>query len=182
MRERQRAQPALARVETERDGRAERAPQEVAVGELDRLGGGRRAGGVDHDGGASQLVARRGEAMIRVVSARGERERLLDEHRRTSGDQFSLGRRQPEVDRYRDGSEQQAGMESLSEGEPRRQRDRDTLPGFCATGGQLGRACARAGEQLGVGDGAVARLQRHPSRAARQRHAAAIPRRSSPTG
>ncbi len=36
VRQRQRAQPALARVAAERHGRAERAPQEVAIGQLDR--------------------------------------------------------------------------------------------------------------------------------------------------
>ena len=53
-------------------------------------------------------------------------------------------------------------MERLREGEPRRQGDRDALPGPHAARGKLGRARARIGEQLRVGDGALWCLQRHP--------------------
>ena len=57
VRERQRAQPALGGVEAERDGRAQRAPQPVAVGQLDRLGRPARARGVHDDRGRVEVVA-----------------------------------------------------------------------------------------------------------------------------
>jgi hypothetical protein len=112
---------------------------------------------VDHHGCTLQIVARGGVA-IRAAAVRAQRERLLDEHGGTGGEALALGRRQPEIDRYRDGSEQQAGMERPGEGGPRRQRDRDAPPGTRAARDQLGRARACAGEQLGVGEGAIRRL------------------------
>ena len=57
VRERHHAQPALLGGSPEGHGRAEGAPQQVAVGELDLLRLGARAGGVHHQGGRVEVVA-----------------------------------------------------------------------------------------------------------------------------
>ena len=61
VRERQRAQPTLAPVETEGHGRAEGAPQQVRVAQLDRARRRARPGRVDHHGDRVEIVLDRAE-------------------------------------------------------------------------------------------------------------------------
>ena len=83
VRQGQRAQPALAGIEPERHRRAERAPQQVAVGQLDRPRGGARAGGVDHDRGRVQVVTRcQRSAAAGSPHARAAPRRAASSHRR----------------------------------------------------------------------------------------------------
>ena len=93
--ERQRAQPALARVQPERDGRAERAPQQVAVAQLHGLRRGGRARGVDHNGRGVEIVRAPGDTAGR---RRALAERLIDQHRGTGHDLRALGGGQAQVD------------------------------------------------------------------------------------
>ena len=132
MRQRQRAQPALARVEAERDGRAERAPQQVAVRQLDGLGRGAGARRVDHDGRRIEVVSQRraafaARAVQRVRAV--QRQRLVDHQCRALDDVRALGCRQAQVHGHGDCAEQHARVQRVGEVKTSRQRDRHALTG-----------------------------------------------------
>ncbi len=82
----------------------------------------------------------------------------------------ALGRSQPQVHRYGDGAEQQAGVERLGERQTRGQGDRDALSAERAARAQLACAETRRGVQLGVGPAPVRGVERDPRRVARTRH------------
>ena len=85
---------------------------------------------MDHDGDGVEIV--RAERRRDSPSACAPSERLLDEDAAPAVIALALGRGQAQVDRHRDGAEQQAGVQRLGEGQARRQRDRDALPGHDA--------------------------------------------------
>ena len=121
VRQRQRAQPALVAVEAERDGRAERAPQQVAVGELDRLAARRWCPRC----GSRRAVASRswpapaGSATARQAR-RPARQRLARPRaRRPSAMRARSARGQAQVDRHGDRAQQQARVQRLGEARAR---------------------------------------------------------------
>ncbi len=147
VRQRQRAQPALGRVEAQRDGRAERAPQPVAVGELDRLRRPARARGVHHDGRGVEVVAL-AQARLR---GRGADDGAVDDLDRALRDPLALARAQAQVDRDGDRAQAQDRVQGDAEGLARRQRDADAVAGAHAAAGQAPRGRVDLAEQLGVG-------------------------------
>ena len=173
MGQRERAQPALLRVQAQGDGGAEGAPQQVPVGQLDRLWRAGAPGAVDHDrdrvevvAGLSLGAARAARGGGRTVdreateprewtadregTARRERTVGVDRERAAGGDRGALARGQPQVERHGDRSVQHAGVQCRREREAWFQRDRDTLAASDAERRQLAGAVAGALQQLPV--------------------------------
>ena len=109
--------PRVATVKRYR--RAERAPQEVAVRELDRTRRRGRARGVDdRRDGIEVVLVSRGTCVTRSCgpTPRGlALQSVLHDQRRAVTDERALGLPQAQVDGHGHGSEQQAGVECLDE-------------------------------------------------------------------
>jgi hypothetical protein len=148
VRERQRAQPAFARVQAEGHGRPQRAPQPVAVGELDGLGLAARAGGVDDD--------RRGAEVVTVAQARlggrGADHSPVDHLDRALGHPCALARAQARVDRDGDGAQAQNRVQGDAERLAGRQGDRDAVAGADPSPREAAGRGVDLAEQLGVGE------------------------------
>ena len=182
MAQRQRAQPALVLVEPERDRRAQRAPQQVSVAELDRS---RRAGGargVDHDRRGLGVVAGAPRQRALAPRAAGRSKRRLEHTRRRRGDMRALACGQAQVDRHGDRPVEQARVQRLGELQTGGQADRNAIARAHAAVLELARAALGRGEKL------LRRYQLRPAsesrcgRGARRPRAASHPSRSMATG
>ncbi len=122
-------------IDAKRYPRADRAPQEVAVCQLDRTRIRGRAGCVDHRTDGIEIVADVPRA--ECLTARPPRHAALrcasgslHEHARTRRDALALGRRQAQIDRDRHRPQQKARVQRLGKGDAWLQaRSRPARPG-----------------------------------------------------
>src|SRR5580704_5494606 len=153
MRDWHRAQPALRGVEPECHRRAERAGEEVATSEDDRLGRRGRPRGVHH---RDIRVTARPTPSLKPGWLASQAEWGSDNQVRAGEPLLLLGQAQPQVDRYRRRAAQQARVERDHEVFARRYRDCDALRAL-----ELPRSSQRGIAQLGVGQATLEPLDRN---------------------
>ena len=167
--QRQAAEPAVGRLDAEVEGRADRAPEMVAVGEPDRRAGRPRCRWSGCGSGApSRSCSPSSGRSASVVPRSGEPLTVSTGPARASS-ALELGLGQPGVDRVGDRAQLHQRVQEDDVLEPGRQRQRHGRPAARAARRQAARRGGRLALELGVGE---RRLRRRSERSDRGRSAA----------